>query len=227
MKTDDDARSTPEAIATGILGGILGGAALSPFGFAAPGAIVGGLNGLISGWRQIYDWRRPSGWTGFVLDSTWGLIGTASALVLHALQAPRSAYVPNLSRRRGRHVYGRGLTIRKGFAVAVGNAVTNVGEGQARIDLLERHEMLHVWQHRLLGPLFPTIYGLWMVGGAAVGATLALVRGDDLRQTIDTIAYYDNPLEYWAYRRQGLWPPPNTHARYVWGGRKRPPDTPA
>ncbi|NIA25363.1 MAG: hypothetical protein GWP04_07305 [Gammaproteobacteria bacterium] len=213
---------TGETIATGAAGAVLGGATLSPIGLGVPGAIVGGLNGVISGKRRIYDWRRPSGWAAFVLDSTWGLIGSGSGLGVHALQhlrRDRGGYRADLSARKGRHVYETGVTMRKGFTMTAGNTVTNLGKGQARIDLLERHEMLHVWQSRLFGPLFPAIYGLWMIGGAVVGAALALRRGDALRQTIDTIAYYDNPFEYWAYRRQGVWPPANAHTRYVWGGR--------
>lgn len=211
----------PEAIATGAAGAALGGLALSRVGLAPVGAAVGGLNGLISGWRQIYDWGRPSGWTGFVLDSTWGLIGTTSSLVLHAIQLPRTAYRAGLSRRRGRHVYGTGFSVRKGFAVTVGNSITNIENlsGEVREELLERHEMAHVWQHRLLGPLFPTIYGLWMIGGAAAGVVLALKRGEDVWRTIDTIAYYDNPLEYLAYRRHAAWPPPRAMARYAWARR--------
>ncbi|NOY56525.1 MAG: hypothetical protein GXP34_11130 [Actinobacteria bacterium] len=220
---------TGETIATGAAGAVLGGATLAPIGLGVPGAIIGGLNGMISGKRRIYDWHRPSGWAAFVLDSTWGLIGSGAGLGVHALQQlrrDRGGYRADLSARKGRHVYETGVTMRKGFTMAAGNTVTNLGKGQARIDLLERHEMLHVWQSRLLGPLFPAIYGLWMIGGAAVGTALALGRGEDLRRTVDTIAYYDNPFEYWAYRRQGLWPPPNTHPRYVWSGRKRPPVTP-
>jgi len=208
-----------EAATSGAAGATLGGFTLSKLGLWPLGAAVGGINGAISGWRQIYDWRRPSGWAGFLLDSTWGLIGTTSSLVLHAIQINRGTYLPSLSRRRGRHVYGRGFTVRKGFAVTVGSAITNIqGEsGLVREELLERHEMTHVWQHRWLGPLFPLVYGSWMVGGAAVGAVVALKRGDDLRHTIDTIAYYDNPLEYFAYRRQGAWPPSGAHRRYAWG----------
>lgn len=178
---------------------------------------------MISGWRQIYDWKRPSGWAGFLLDSTWGLIGTASSLVLHTIQLPRSTYLPDLSRRRGRHVYRSGYSVRRGFAVTVGNSITNIESltGDLREELLERHEMAHVWQHRMLGPLFPTIYGLWMIGGAAAGVVLALKRGEDLWRTVDTIAYYDNPLEYFAYRRHHAWPPPRANARYAWGSRTK------
>ena len=37
---------------------VLGGLVLFPFGLAPVGAIIAGVNGVISGWRGIYDWRR-------------------------------------------------------------------------------------------------------------------------------------------------------------------------
>jgi hypothetical protein len=205
-----------EALATGMAGGVLGGAALAPLGLTVPGAIVGGLNGLISGGRRIYDWRRPAGWGAFVLDSTWGLIGTAAALGVHGLQQvrrDRGTFRPDLSRRRNRHVYDTGVTARRRFAMTVGNTVTNLA---GRVDLLERHEMVHVWQGRFFGPVFPLVYGTWMVGGTLAGFAVWLRHRDGLRQTVDTFAYYDNPFEYWAYRRQGYWPPATAHSRYAW-----------
>ena len=39
-------------------------------------AVVGGLNGLISGAVGLYGWHRGKGWLFFVLDSTWVCWGT-------------------------------------------------------------------------------------------------------------------------------------------------------
>lgn len=209
--------SNGEVLATGASGAMLGGVALTPLGLGVPGAIVGGLNGVVSGRRHIYDWHRPAGWTAFVLDSTWGLIGTAAALVVHALQLTRhdrGTYRPDLSERQNRHVYDTGFTMRKRFAMTVGNVVTNMN---GRRDLLERHEMLHVWQERLFGPIFPLVYGTWMVGGTLAAVATWLRNRNELRRTVDTFAYYNNPFEYWAYRRQGYWPPAGADTRYAWG----------
>lgn len=217
-----------ETVATGAAGAVLGGAAGAPLGLGVPGALVGGLNGIISGRRRIYDWHRPSGWAGFILDSTWGLVGTGAALGVHALQALRrdkGGYRADVSTRKGRHVYETGVTMRKGFAMSVGNVVTNLGAGQGRIDLLERHEMLHVWQARLFGPLFPLLYGGWTVVGYLLGTLTALRTGKNLRRTADTFAYYNNPFEYAAYRRQGLWPPPGADPVYAWRGAVDETDT--
>lgn len=204
-----------ETIATGVSGAVLGGAILTPLGLGAPGAIVGGLNGLVSGSRQIYDWTRPTGWAAFVLDSTWGLIGTAAALGVHALQRTRNdrgGYRSDLSERQNRHVYDTGFTMRKRFAMTVGNTVTNLG---GRRDLLDRHEMIHVWQARSFGPFFPLLYGTWTVLGALLGTARWARRRDGLLKHVDTLAYYHNPFEYWAYQRQGYWPDEQPYPRYA------------
>ena len=204
-----------ETLATGMSGAVLGGAALTPLGLGVPGAVVGGLNGFVSGFRRIYDWNRPIGWVAFLLDSTWGLIGTAAALGVHTLNRTRrdhGTYRSDLSERQNRHVYDTGVTVRKHFAMTVGNTVTNLG---GRRDLLERHEMVHVWQGRLFGPVFPLLYGAWTVLGTLAGAALWIWRGDGLRRNVDTLAYYHNPFEYFAYRRQDYWPAGRPLPRYA------------
>jgi hypothetical protein len=210
-----------ETLATGVSGAVLGGAALTPLGLGVPGAVVGGLNGLVSGSRRIYDWNRPVGWVAFLLDSTWGLIGTGAALGIHGLQRARrdrGTYRSDLSERQNRHVYDTGGTMRKRFAMTVGNTVTNLG---GRRDLLERHEMLHVWQARLFGPTFPLLYGAWTAVGALVGTARWARRRDGLRKNVDTVAYYHNPFEYWAYRHQGYWPAEQPQPPYARRGRGR------
>lgn len=209
-----------ETVATGATGAALGGAAMAPFGLGVPGAIVGGLNGLVSGSRRIYDWKRPIGWIAFVLDSSWALIGTAAALVVHSVQRTRKdrgTYRSDLSERQNRHVYDTGFTMRTHFAMTVGNTVTNL---RGHRELLEHHEMLHVWQARLFGPLFPLLYGAWMVLGGVAGAARWTRRRGGLRSSIDTYAYYHNPFEYWAYRHQGYWPAGQPHPRYTRRGRR-------
>lgn len=194
-------------------------------------ASVGALNGAISGWNRVYPWTQPSGWVGFVLDSTWGLIGTAGSVLFHLIQklAPSGRYLPELSERRGRHVYDGGYRIKPAFATAVGNVVTNAGgpggingpSGPRRRLLIDRHEMLHVWQNRLFGPLFPILYSSWAVVAGLVGAILGLRPGRTLRKAVITLAYYDNPFEYWAYRRDRYWPPRGADPDLVWPGRHR------
>jgi len=203
-----------ETVATGATGAALGGVAMAPLGLSVPGAIVGGLNGLIAGSKRIYDWNRPIGWVAFLLDSTWGLIGSGAALGVHAAhrtRQDRGTYRSDLSERQNRHVYDTGVTMRKHFAMTVGNTVTNLNGHR---DLLERHEMVHVWQARLFGPMFPLLYGTWTALGTVVGTAKWTRHRDGLRKHVDTYAYYHNPFEYWAYRRQGYWPDGQPYPRY-------------
>jgi hypothetical protein len=198
---------------------------------AVAAAIVGGLNGAIGGARRIYRWRSLGGVVAFALDSTWSLITSAAALVVHVValaQRTPGNYVGSLSERRERHVYVRGLTFRSGFLTTVGNVVSGAGRsGRSRV--VEAHEHVHVWQARWFGPLYPLIYGVWTVLGALVGVAAWLVRGrkEKLRNVIDTTAYYSNPFEWWAYSREGRWPPPAAIAGLTWrrpvAGRPRHP----
>ena len=187
-------------------------------------AVVGGLNGAIAGWRRIYRWRSVAGVLAFVLDSTWALITTAAALFAHALaltQRTSGNYVVSLSERRDRHVYVRGFTLRRGFLATIGNVVSGVGLTKSparRTRVVDRHEHLHVWQARWFGPLYPLLYGAWTLLGAVVGVVAWGVRGRDerLRAVVDTTAYYSNPFEWWAYSREGRWPPPAANADLTW-----------
>jgi hypothetical protein len=217
-------------------GAVLGWLTLRPFGVraASVGASVAGLNGALSGHRRIYPWRRPAGLAAFLLDSTWGLAGTATALVAHAAQAVAFAgggYRADLSVGESRHVYERGLHLKRGFALTWGNVVTNAGgrrgldpstaEGARRRAFVRDHEGLHVWQHRWFGPLFPVLYGAWLAGGAVVGTAVWLRHRDQSWYSlVETAAYYDNPFEWWAYRNDGHWPPAGAHPMLAWGGRR-------
>jgi hypothetical protein len=196
-----------EAAAVGAVGAALGGIVLRPFGAAPAGALVGGLNGLVSGWRGVYDWRRPAGWAAAVLDSTWGIAGTAGALGAHLLAVARTpaGYVADLSHRRNRHVYLRGFAPRRGFVVTVGNVVSNaaaVPEAR-RHALVERHEDVHVWQSRWFGPAYLLGYGAWSVGGAVVATVRWARRRDEAWfAVVERLAYRRNPFEVWAYARE-------------------------
>jgi hypothetical protein len=176
-------------------------------------SVVAGANGAISGWRGIYRWRRPSGLTAFVLDSTWGSLPMAGSLASHGVAAlrPRSGYVDELSHRRNRHVYRGGARLKRGFALTLGNVVSGAGDvdDPRRRRLVEDHEDVHVWQARWLGPLFVATYALWYPLGGVAGFVTWLRRGrrDPLGRTLETFAYYLNPLEWWAYSRDGRWPP--------------------
>ena len=189
---------------------------LRPLRLGAFGAAVAGGNGALSGWRGIYDWRRPRGVAGYLLDSTWNLVGITGSLVVHGAShlGRDPGYVAELSHRSGFHVYRRGAVLRRGFALCVGNVVTGAAgrsgldpsseAGRRRRRMIVEHEGLHVWQQRALGPCFPLLYGGWMLIGAVAGVAAWAVRRDrteSLFRTVERLAYSRNPFEVSAYRR--------------------------
>ena len=127
-----------------------------------------------------------------------------------------------LSERANRHVYARGLSMRRGFAMTLGNVVSGAGDdvltNPRRQKLVTDHEDVHVWQARWLGPLYPVLYVGWSVLGGAVGALVWLLRrrGDRFSTVVETCSYYLNPLEWWAYSRDDRWPPPRKLAGLGW-----------
>ena len=198
----------------------------APLEVAAVGAA--GLNGAISGAKGIYRWSRPHGWVCWGLDSTWGLISVAGGVVLHLVNAFHpSSYFDGMSRRANRHVYEGGFTFRSRFAITFGNVVSAGGgetglRGESprvvrRRQLIDVHEGTHIFQNRAFGPLYVLGYGAWLAlaGAAGLVTGLAMDRGN-WRSVVETFAYYDNPFEYWAYRKDGYWPPGGAHPRFVW-----------
>jgi RHS repeat-associated protein len=204
-------------------GALLGGAVLGTFG-----ALMGGINGLFTGTRQIYQWRSIEGWASFLSDSSWGIIGTSLgniANIYDRIAAP-SSYCTQLSRRQNRQVYNSGLFIEKNDALTFGNVTSNLLGGGGAPNIL-RHETVHIMQNRIFGPLYIGVSVAWYVYGGAVGATVgALISGDpwvivgalvggplgaivvglldsDGRQGARDVAYLDNPWELWAYSVQG------------------------
>jgi hypothetical protein len=138
---------------------------------------------------------------------------TAAALISQALGALRgtAGYDDSLSRRSNRMVFGRGFVPRRGFAITIGNVVSGAGDTSLprRRKLVTDHEDVHVWQARWFGPLYPVLYGAWMVAGGAAGIVLWLVkrRSDPFAGVVESCAYYLNPFEWWAYSRDDHWPP--------------------
>lgn len=208
-----DGGSPFEAAAVGVLGAVCAGAVGSPIGFAVPFAVVGGLNGLIAGWRRIYTWDCAKGPVAAVLDSTWALPMTAAGLAAQALGLLRGdpGFDRSLSARANRLVFRRGFVPRRGFAITIGNVIAGAGDTTLprRRRLVTEHEDVHVWQSRWLGPLYPLVYALWMMGGAVVGVVVWVGwrRHQPFTKVVETCAYYLNPFEWWAYSRADYWPP--------------------
>lgn len=197
---------------------------------------VAAASGWLAGWRGSYDWQRPSGLAAFVLDSSWALTGTSSGLALAGVQRamPGSGYRSDLSRRSNRQVYAAGLHFDRDFALTAGQVVSNAAgqvgldgaAGARRLRFIARHEEMHIWQQRAFGPIYPLVYGGWIIGGAVIGAVLSLRRGGELRRSVMTLAYYDNPFEYWAYRNDRYWPPRGADPSLAWRAKAMAPKTP-
>jgi hypothetical protein len=232
-----------EVAGAAVAGAALGGAVTLPLGIAPVGAVIGGLNGVVSGWRGVYEWHRGRGLLAFALDNTWALATTGAGLVIHGLNlvVRDAGYSPALSVRANRHVYKRGFRVRKGFAMTWGNVMNGAGEvdGDGLVALRRRrlvtdHEDIHVWQARTFGPFYPVAYFGWMILGGAAGAVRWLVKRDyTLAGSMDAWGYYANPFEWWAYSRDANWPPHvlKDRAALVWrnpivGPLNPPPDNP-
>jgi hypothetical protein len=221
----DDGGSLLEAAAVGIAGGALAAAVGAPFGLAVPAGAIGAANGVLCGWRRVYAWGCSTGPVAFVLDSTWALPMTTAALGSQVLGLVRGepGYDDSLSRRANRMVFRRGFVPRRGFAITVGNVISGAGDTTSarRRKLVTDHEDVHVWQARWLGPLYPVLYGAWMVVGGSAGAVVWAVRRRNERFTkvVESCAYYLNPFEWWAYSRDDHWPPSGKVAGLGW---KRP-----
>jgi hypothetical protein len=103
--------------------------------------------------------------------------------------------------------------------LTVGNVVNGAGTARAsRARTVEQHEDSHVWQARCFGPLFPAIYAVWWFGGAVIALAVWLIRrpAAGLGAMVDAFGYYRNPFEWWAYSREGRWPPPRAVTALVW-----------
>jgi RHS repeat-associated protein len=187
-------------LALGLLG--VSGAGGVGFGIMVGAAVVGGMNGTISGMTRIYDWSSPSGWGAFLLDSSWGLAGSAMGNLLHIVNlfyGSSRNYRPELSERKNRHVYDGGFGFGN-FAFTQGNVISNLNG--RRTDLVD-HEHLHVWQNRMFGPVFTLTYVAWLVVGALVGLAMAPFTDQSWTQDVKDVAYLNNPWETWAYDTGG------------------------
>lgn len=211
--------ATPVRVIEGVLttaaGAALGwftGCLLHPVVGAVMAAIAG-LNGVISGWRQVYAWKTFSGLLAFVLDSTWGTLSVGVGLLTHIAGRMKGAlgYAPALSQRQNRHVYRNGFSLQPGFALTVGNVISGAGDVDVarRCKLITDHEGVHVWQARWFGPLYLPLYGLWSLFGILGGVWVWLRDGrkNPLGKAVESCSYYLNPFEWWAYSRDDFWPP--------------------
>ncbi len=210
-----------EAVAVAVVGAVAAGATGWLVGVAIPAAVVGLVHGWLAGYRRIYPWRRAAGVAAFVLDHSWALLTTTGSVLSQAASWARrdSIYIATLSERQARHVFAGGYRLRKGFAITVGTTVSGLADAsERRWKLVTDHEDCHVWQARLFGPLYVVLYVGWMITAAVAGTVIAVTRRRPLAATVEAFSYYNNPFEWWAYSREGRWPPPRLAGHVKWRG---------
>lgn len=219
-----------EALATSAAGAVLGGLVGTLWGSPRLGALVGGVHGWLAGRRRIYEWRHRRGVVAFVLDHTWalpttigGTVALTASVLRHRLTGVDPGFDELLSHRRNRFVFRRGFVLRRGFALTVGTVVTGAADANGEVTerrrrLVDDHEDVHVWQSRLLGPLYPALYASWFVAGAAFALVRRVSRRSSasLTDEVDTYAYYRNPFEWHAYTCDHNWPPAGVDRASVW-----------
>lgn len=160
--------------------------------------IVGAFTGMMNGIWQIHDWKGV-GWLAFPLDVTWGLAGATTGALIHLIDAALSKH--GTETREDAHRYEGGMRFKPDFALTQGAVMSNLKvapslPGKSH-NTLYYHERTHVWQNRIFGPLFALTYLGWMV----VFVLPALIGAIALKNlsTFESLCYYNNPWETWAY----------------------------
>jgi hypothetical protein len=160
--------------------------------------IVGAFTGMMNGIWQIHDWKGV-GWLAFPLDVTWGLAGATTGGLIHLIDAAISTH--GTETREDAHRYEGGMRFKREFALTQGAVMSNLKDapsppGESH-NTLYYHERTHVWQNRIFGALFALTYLGWMV----VFALPALIGAIVLKNlsTFESLCYYNNPWETWAY----------------------------
>jgi len=191
---------------------------------------------LVRSRRQFWIiWRHLLGLASLE-ETVGGLSLTADKLIDAALVVVERWELE----RHGRPLGESSQEPQRLFVLALGNVVSAAGgpgglsgaspQAVRRRRLVDVHEGVHLFQNRLFGPLYALGYLAWMAAAGAAGLAVGLTADRKrLRRVVETFAYYDNPFEYWAYRRDSSWPPPGAHPRFVWPprpGRRSPAGAP-
>jgi hypothetical protein len=203
QKWDSFGTALETGLTTGF-GAALGGA--TPLGEF--GQVMGGINGLFTGTRQTYS-LDAEGLASFVLDSTWGIVGTSIGNVLNVVDligAP-SSYDQANSKRQNRQVYDRGFAIGD-TAFTQGNVISNLDRGSPGSgSTILKHERTHILQNRLFGPIYIASSVIWYYWSVYYGLPIALILwpiiGQDPFSSVRDLGHGDNPWELWAFSAGG------------------------
>jgi hypothetical protein len=180
-------------------------------------ASVGAFTGMMDGLWQTHEWIGP-GIPAFVLDETWGLSGSTNADLVHLVNFTWGDHVVGETRTDA-HRYQDGFAIQQGFAFTQGAVMSSMQDAPGTS--LFAHENTHVWQNRLVGPLYTLTYLTWMALLLIPGLLWGLISGNGAGVGIQAFSYYSNPWEAMAYevgeglgalprddpaRGPGIWP---------------------
>jgi hypothetical protein len=210
-------RSSVEAVVVGVLGATLGGAFgwwLHPW-VAVAMAVVAGLNGAVSGWRQGLRVAHTMGRSGLrrrqhVGDAAGGGRPTGAGVCAgHAVGRLRRVAEPSaeparVPRRRlpaarvRAHPRQRHLQCRRRVARPAAQA-DHGPRGGARVAGAGI---------RAAVPGAVPACGRWVGRCSAAVVWVLRRRREPLGKVVESCAYYLNPFEWWAYSRDDLWPPP-------------------
>jgi hypothetical protein len=104
--------------------------------------------GLIAAWVQGYDFAQPSGWLLMLVDFTWSLANTVAGFLAQALYIFFGYPSADLSRGNNWIAY-KPWTATQAFGNSVLQTIGTVCLGGAGA-----HELIHVLQARIFGPLY-------------------------------------------------------------------------
>jgi hypothetical protein len=121
---------------------------------SVPGLMVTGIFGVMGVIHAVRMFQAETyvsglGFLGFMLDNSWGLPNTVLGSVFATISVGMEIDKP-LSKGSSRLVTRNGIF--GNYATTFGNVTTGT--------LVPRHEMVHVYQARVLGPLFYPIYAV-------------------------------------------------------------------
>jgi hypothetical protein len=161
--------------------GVVQGLVVAAVG-ALLGFLIGGWIGLVIGLVLLGAFAIPYGravaqgemyagdalgvWRA-ILDATWSSLNTAAAALYYGIHR-LTGNTHNLARTKG----SGSIWLDKGVVTAYATTIGTVKAGSN--DHIDRHEMIHVFQARLFGPLYLPLVGLNYVLATVIPYWLAM-----------------------------------------------------
>lgn len=189
---------------------LVGEPLLQPQHLMGIAAAVGSFVGMADGLWQVHKCSGPIPFT-FLIDVTWGLAGSTNGALFHIANFIWGGHEQD--GRKSGHRYKSGFRLKSGFAVTQGSVMSNMG-GHGPGSSLYKHEMVHVLQNRIFGPLFVLTYLGWMAVWLLPAFLVGLIaKSYTISEAIQGWCYFNNPWEVWAYKVGGY---RNINAAVLW-----------